>query len=348
MLLAVGVLATASGVYTFDRVRTLGAFHSPMEVPVEVEMIFDGIPGPEDLQLADGGGLVFISSSDRRARQLGADTRGQIYLVDLSLDHPEPQRITPTEPQDFHPHGISLYPVDGPPEILQVINRRSEGAPSVEIYRWKDGGLIHLETLRDPALVSPNNLTATGPRAFYFTNDGRSPRRSDRSIDTFLRRSTGNIGYFDGQAFSIVVEDLHFPNGIHLDAETGRLYVVETTTGKLKIFEMESSGSGLRFLGEWHVGMGPDNINAGPGRTLLIGCHPNLPALNRHIGDPNRVSPSKVIQVDPETGAVEILYSNAGAQLSGASSAVLFGGRLLVGAAYDSRLLLGLLEEEDP
>lgn len=333
------------GIYTCSRLTSLGVGHQPMTISFGHCQRIGQMPGPEDLEQIPETSLIIVSSSDRRARMDGRAVRGNLYLLDIHATDPTARAITPEQPTDFQPHGLSLHKDDNGLMTVLVINHRLHSEATVERFTLHpDYTLAHEETFRGPELISPNNLQAMGPRQFYFTNDGRSRRTMDRSIDTFLRRPTGSIGYFDGQDFTVPVRNLHFPNGIV--AIDDWLFVAETTTGRLRSFRIDESFGTLRPIADQVVQLGMDNLNMDDHGKLLTAAHPNLPALNRHARSSQNRSPVRILQIDVSVlpWTVRILKCTDGKKFSGATAALLIGNQLLAGQAHDNGLLLCVRE----
>lgn len=84
-------------------------------------------------------------------------------------------------------------------------------------------------------LRGPNDLVFDGAGGFWFTDLGK---RSERSMDH------GGVYYAhpDGGSISEVVYPMNTPNGIGLSPDGTRLYVAETSPGRLWAFELEGPG----------------------------------------------------------------------------------------------------------
>src|SRR3546814_8576519 len=75
----------------------------------------------------------------------------------------------------FHPAGIGLYRAEDGRLFLQVINRRSEGNNTVEIFtldgdRTTGFTLRHRGSVASTLFVHPAGIVAAGPESFYLTN----------------------------------------------------------------------------------------------------------------------------------------------------------------------------------
>lgn len=64
-----------------------------------------------------------------------------------------------------------------------------------------------------------NNVVATGPNSFYFTNFLASRVTSEQVREIEEKMKTGSIGYYDGQKARIVARDLIAANGINISPD---------------------------------------------------------------------------------------------------------------------------------
>jgi hypothetical protein len=144
--------------------------------------------------------------------------------------------------------------------------------------------------------------------------------------------------FFDGQQFITAVDNLNFPNGIALDTNSKQVFVAETLSGYINIYQVVDENQ-LRLLDSYFAGVGIDNINVTPNGFVVAAIHPNLWALSKHMKGSPKGSPSKVVQIDLILGVQSILYQNNGGGISGISSAIPYQGLLFLGAVCDPTLL---------
>jgi arylesterase / paraoxonase len=337
-LLVAGVLVTLARAGQF---RTL-APHLPgpcQQVP--------GVVGGEDLTLDPARNGVWVSSDDRRATLAGRPVRGRLLFVALDGHQPEPTDRTPPSPGDFHPHGLSLWTGPGGDQRLLVINHRSDGTHTVELFDVQPTGtLVHADTIHDPLFISPNDLAATGPRSFYLGNDHGHASGLGWALETYLGLAGANLLHHDGNSASEVASGLAYTNGMQLSAD-GRSLWVATTTGKaLHRFARDPATNRLTREQSIELDTGADNIEwDGQGRLLVAG-HPRMLDFVGHASDAANKAPSQILRVTPgEPATIEELLLDDGSLLSAASVAVAHGGRLLLGSVFEPHLLLCQLPE---
>lgn len=177
ILVVLAVILILIGIMAVRTLHLAGAFKTIKPHTGCERLVIGGMPGPEDITIHPKTGLAYISSDDRRARAAGRDVKGRVFVFDPKAEVPELRQLTLTEPQDFHPHGISLFIHADGRTLLFAVNHRAEGS-FVEIFEVAGDALLHRESISHPLMFSPNDVLAVGPRSFYVTNDhgSRTPR----------------------------------------------------------------------------------------------------------------------------------------------------------------------------
>lgn len=344
------VLAVIVGIVSIMGVRFLSAAGYFTAIKQEVAAQCTAIPsppGPEDIQVDRTHGLAFVSATDRRALMAGkTGARGGIYTIDLTApsDQWSLHPVTASEPADFHPHGISLY--NGPDGMrrLFAVNHRTNGQ-SIEIFDIAaDGTLTLFKTVEDPLLISPNDVVAVGPEAFYAVNDHNTSSRGAAMLGDLLLLRKGNIVYYDGASMRVVGDTLGFANGINVSADGKSIYATEFLGRSLHIYARDAATGTLTPTDFTTLGSGLDNIDVEEDGSLLIAAHPEITALVGHGSDPEKLSPSQVIRVElspkGEGGRAGTIYLNRGEELSGASVAAGYRDLMLIGNVFDPKILV--------
>jgi hypothetical protein len=93
--------------------------------------VYQGIAGPEDIDIDPDNGWLFISSTDRWNLAKGKETNDGIYLFDLKKDK-VPYLLATNFKGELHPHGIS-YLKKGNENYLFVINHKKD-VSTVELF----------------------------------------------------------------------------------------------------------------------------------------------------------------------------------------------------------------------
>jgi len=302
--------------------------------------IVPGVNGPEDHTIDPETGIVYLSGYDRRAMaQGGAPTPGAIWAYDLTDPQAVPVNLTPDADAGFLPHGISLYIGADGARRLFVINH-GNGQQAVEIFDVTPTGLVKVKTITGDLLRTPNDLVAVSPDAFYFSNDHRYlPTDALRLLEDYLGLPVTDVGYFDGEEFSIAASRVAGANGINVSADGATLYLSAARGGALHIYDRDIPSAALTYRSTIDLPGLPDNIELLPDGTLLVALHPKALALLAHIADEEMKAPSNIVHVDPETAVVETVFMSLGEDISAASTGARYGDRLIIGAIFDNKFL---------
>jgi len=298
-----------------------------------------GIPGPEDMDLDDSTGLVFISSADRWKIQSGLPSGDGIYL--LQPDSAQlPRKLAITYTGDFHPHGISFLRVNGK-SFLFVVNHNAAGN-YVEVFEFKSDTLIHQSSIKSNLMCCPNDVVAVAPDQFYVTNDHGYKTGVMRVLEEYLQLPFSSLLYYDGAAFSTVFDGLLYANGVNVSNDKTKLYLATTTGRTLFTFNRNTATGQLSVAGKLNLKTGIDNIDVDAEGNLWIAGHPKLLAFVSHSKDSAALSPSQVLKLTPsgnDTYRVDEILMDAGNLLSGSSIALRYKDQLLVGGVFQPKIL---------
>ncbi|HUP23486.1 MAG TPA: SMP-30/gluconolactonase/LRE family protein [Thermoanaerobaculia bacterium] len=336
----VGV-AVAGGLWFLYLYDAAGQFRKLEPLSAGVCRAVTGAAGAEDIALDRGAATALVSSDPRTG------DRGALYAY--SLDPGAGDRLvdlTADLPGELRPHGISLLARESGGGTLFVVNHTTSG-DAVDVFAWQPneagGTLEPLRSVRDPLLVSVNDVAAVDDVRFYATNDHGSASRRRQALDDYLRLSRANVVYWDGSSARVVASRIAYANGIALSQNGEELYVAATTKGEILVYDRDLESGDLELRKAIATGTGVDNLTVDMHGDLWIGAHPHLFSFLRHAGDPSRRSPSEVVWVDPDGLAeppVRPVWRSLGEDLSGSSVAVPFGSRILIGSVFEPHFLV--------
>lgn len=303
--------------------------------------VFTGIAGPEDFDIDPDSGWLFISNTDRWNLAKGNKTTDGISLWKLN-ENTTPHMLTTTFHEEFHPHGIS-YLKKGSENYLFVINHHKTGS-SVELFRFKNDTLFHLVTYENNSMCCPNDLVAVDTDKFYVSNDHGNKKGIMRKLEDYLRLPKSSVLYFNGEVFSKVIDHLNYANGLMVSPDGKTLYLTETTSGKISVFDRDINSGALKLRFEKHLKTGLDNITMDANGDLWVAAHPKLFDFVGHAKNAEHLSPSQVFKMRPigkDNLSVTEVYLNNGEQLSGSSVALYYKGEVYIGVVFDNKLLKG-------
>lgn len=299
------------------------------------------VGGAEDLAVDPERGRLIVSAYDRRAvakAVKGAMTvpEGGLYavsLVDLAKDEAAAAPIVASGAVagGLRPHGLAYVPQT---DEIAFINRgyhRVDGKWRIEetLQRVsaRDGALVSVE----PARCAANDLLADETGLIVSFDHGACDWR--RSLeDTFALRRSG-VGHEDGAA---LYSGASYANGV-IDTEKG-LALAATRENALLILGGDSA---LDETSRVKLPGGPDNLTHGAGGSVIAAVHPSMARLAGALKLGWGKAPSRVVEVDPATTKVQLLFDDrSGKVFSGATVALERDGKLILGSATDEGLLV--------
>jgi arylesterase/paraoxonase len=308
-----------------------------------------GMPGAEDISFHPTLGYAYVSSDDRRAGMAGQPVQGGIYRYDPSGEQ-APVLLTPALPAPFHPHGISLYVDAQGKQTLYVINHPRMGEGQIERFTLAESGLlVRDKTLRDPLLVSPNDLVAIDEERFYVTNDHSRPFGVGQFFEDLAQLifgpavARGSVLYFDGKRFHEAVAHTAYANGINRSEDNKTIYLAQALAKTISVYAREPRTGKLALRKVVSLDTAPDNLELDGKGYLYVGAHPKSLAFLAHAVDGSgaKRAPAQVLRmrVDDGSYATEEVYLSEGSPLSAVATAAVHEGRMLLGPVFDREFL---------
>lgn len=328
------VLVAALFGLAFDSYRRAGELATLTPHPLDCRAV-PGVIGPEDITIDRAHKVAYISATDSRASMAHRPAVGALYRY--ALGDTAPTRVYTRADDSFHPHGMSFWSDGHGPDRLYVVNHPTNESHTIEVFEIDASGARLVQTLRDPLLVSPNDVVAVARDELYVTNDHGRGRGPGQLWDDLLRRERGQILHMRNGASRIVVSDLAYANGINVNANGSAVYVAESTGRRMRVYKRTASTGDLELLRTIDLGMGPDNIEISPSGRQYIAGHPKLISFMRHASDARVLSPSEVVRVT--SGRVERIYLDLGGAISASSVAAPLEDHLLIGAVFADHFL---------
>lgn len=335
------ILLIIIGWWIFDFLKDAGQFKNlqPHFSGTCIEVA--GIWGPEDITIDPAKRIAYISSTDRWALGRGDEGRGAIFSYNLKHNQSKPLMLQHDFAGGFNPHGISLFVGEQGIEQLFVVNH-VDGRHSIEVFQLAENDMIHLQTLQNPMMISPNDIVAVGLNQFYFTNDHGYATGVMRTFEEYGRLKMANLIYYDGSSYKEVASGFSYANGVNVSPDGERLYLAATTELALYVFKRDIPSGSLDLEEKLELGTGVDNIEIDINGDIWIGAHPQLLKFVGHTTDKSKLSPAQVLHIRQSSNgdyAVEEIYLNSGKELSGSSVAAILEGRMLIGAVFENRFL---------
>ena len=294
------------------------------------------VPGVEDIETVNG--VTFVAVGNARA----PDPRDGLYVL------AEDGKLTKLAgaPKDFHPRGIGSYrSPDGTGIFLMAINRRSSGRFSVDSFEvtnpQTNPALVAQGTIEGGLLSDPQDVAATGPGAFYVSNNS-----AKQSLVKWLAAwgvlPGSNILFFNGMVFKPVGDDIYGARGLILAPDGSHLLVASLTSRSLKSFSRDPFGGNLTEAGSLTLPAAPDKISLDAQGSVWVAGHANLLSWRAFAADPAKRTASQIFRISLLSGVPQEsaqVYGNDGREIAAASIGASTGKRLLIGSSLDDKLL---------
>lgn len=310
-------------------------------------------PGPEDiaLDLSQGYPRLIVSCDDRRSKKPAS---GSFYAIDLrtrdtfrfAVDK-SPEALYPADGKlsDWHPHGIALARIEGADYLYSVTHRGNKGGRgyrSDEILRFRIGAdtLYYDTVFTSPQLTAPNDIHVLSDGSFYVSNMLKKSNMWQLLRGVFGAK-TGNIVYYHPKSgWKVAIPRQAYPNGIFVDEAGQSLYMAHGACKEFNRYTITASGQvGLssKTTPPTEIVMG-DNLTQDDEGFLWTTSHPCLFKFLKHSKGKGP-SPSLVYRIHPNTLEAELVYQDNGGEISAASTALLYDGKLYLAQVFDGFVL---------
>jgi arylesterase/paraoxonase len=305
------------------------------------------LPGVEDMAIDREGQFIILSSDDRAGRRDGSPRQGGLYLLRLDGLIYTPVLLSQNFKDTFYPHGISMLKLTDEKYRIWAINHVN-GKHSIEVFDlFNADSLVHVETMRDELMISPNDVVALSENELYYTNDHGNTSNLGILAENYLGVRASNVVHAKNGIYRIVAEDIAYANGINYDPNRSLMFVASPRDFIVKVYNRAENGD-LVFAENIDTGTGVDNIEFDREGALWIGCHPSLLSFTSYAAGKKPYSASEVIKISYDgTGdyTQETLYLDDGANMAAATVAPFYEGKVFVGNVMDDHFLILDLNE---
>lgn len=310
------------------------------------------VVGAEDLDIDWNAGRVYASAYDRRGAEKAAANKaasipaGGIYAIDLNVLRGAKGALTVRSiisagamKEGLRPHGISFEMNSG---AITFINRGYARAGvswrmAPQIIRIDKAGAI-TSAAQNPE-CSANDLAAIEGRLVVTLDHGSCGWRA--AIEDVFGGRKGRL--VDADRMTLLA-GIAFANGV---VATGDGRVVVAATRDKTVIPVRIDQEGAEAGKKIRVRGAPDNLTLSENGAVVAAVHPSLIALalQRRLGIGR--SPSRVVEIDIDSGKERVLFDDPKASLiSAASAAVWSKGALVIGSALDQGLVVCLQDAE--
>lgn len=308
--------------------------------------VIQGVGSAEDIQIDHDANIAFISVYDRLGKvQGGSVSNGSIVVYDLEKAA-RTYNIKPIAGLDeFRPHGLSLYKHHDGKRWLYVINHRSSGQDTVEVFTVdQNNQLEYSKTITHPLFESANDLVATGPDQFYLGNDSGASNAFEKGLEMTGLASLSKIVYYDRGNATVVIEGFDSAGGINASADGKTIYIAATNGRSLEIYQRDLLSGELSLASSIALDMGVDNIDVAADGSLWIAGHPKVIDLIRHFASRGeKPAPSQVYILPVDNGLLGEpvdIFTSLGDNLSASSVAAEHNGKIYMGGITPRKMLV--------
>ncbi|RGB29413.1 hypothetical protein C1646_322505 [Rhizophagus diaphanus] len=272
---------TALSYNWIDESITIYGFKRPDIKPYEGGKcrVIEGIETCEDIVIHHRTGHAFMACGDKTIRSqvfyppinLITDTtqliRDTPYIYDINNDKLIPLELKNFPPEeDFLLCGLGIYEDEkNEPNKLYVFftNHKKTGSV-IEIFEHilNTNELVHLSTVKNDLIITPNDVVPVSKDEFYVTNDHGHKTGFWREFGDFTRRPWGNVVFHSSitNTTEIVADSIRYPNGITSNWDNSKIYVGTSTGGELLIYDRKSNNK-LHLSESLFTGLSIDNIS---------------------------------------------------------------------------------------
>jgi len=311
---------------------------SVSNIPLNQCKKISGMPGNEDLSIDLSTGVLYVSSHERRIK----DMNGKLFQIPLNTDGKIPEEIKTNYPPNFKPHGMSLTTVNGK-LLLYVISHpdTKEVQHTIEVFAKETEGWKHIQTLTNETLVSPNDLYAMPDGKIFVSNDrGGSLFMAFLELLFNLKRS--KITYYDGTNWQLLDKEVAYGNGILVTKEGSDHYLyragfLENAIYKYKLSYTDNKPI-LEEVAKIKIDSGPDNIEQTEDGTMYVTGHPSISKFLSHFRNKENIAPGEVYNFTKD-GDIKKVYANTGEEISAPSVALIYKDKIYIGQVFDDFIL---------
>ncbi len=317
------------------------------DIPLKNCVSYSGMPGPEDLVLDRGAGILYVSSHERRIKEQD----GKLFYLDLNSPNSKPSILETNYPKNFRPHGMSLLNRDGKYRLYVISHIAEYKEHSVEVFERteapkgnsKIGKWTHIQTIKDPTITSPNDLFVVSENEIFVSNDHGPGGYLKYLFQDMFGIKGAEIAYFDGKSWSSIGNPISLGNGIiFVKRQEGEEYLYRSSIGDKSVLKFPVTRiDGRVRLGEPKsivLGSGPDNLEIDEKGIIFVATHPSIMKFLSHVRNKENHSPTKVIKILPDDSFQEI-YSNSGEQISAGSTALTYKEKIYIAQVFEDFIL---------
>jgi hypothetical protein len=301
---------------------------------------------PEDLARLPGTPWLLISElgSGSTSGQVVAFNPVDDQLVRLSLSNAMPTPGFPVcgeAPVSIRPRGFHLSTAEDGTHRLLLVNVANE--VRIERYRVETGAaepeLWWEGCVAVPNHLNPNDVARLPGGGFVISHMFMPPMGLWLRAKMFFGLNTGYVARWLPQNGweKVPGTDVSFANGIEVDPVSGRIFVAATYGETLTA--VDADGGNLRRVS---LPVQPDNLTWSPAAQLVAVGHTGVALFGtndcRTMAPTACAFPFAVVQIDPQSMAVDVIYRHGEGLIPGPSVALRHEQFLFLGTFFGDRV----------
>ncbi|CAG8611029.1 498_t:CDS:2 [Paraglomus brasilianum] len=237
----------------------------------------EGFEGCEDIVIHHKSGSAFLACGNVKSRMTGwfpplgmwnevPIVKDQPFVYDINAGTVKPLKLVNYPDDDITLHGLGIYddPNDPQNPTLFFVNHKRSGSV-IEIFEHRIGTdeLKHVETVKHELIHAPNDVAPISKNEFYVTNDIIYKNEFMRYAQIFLRLPYSDVVFHSGKTntTTIVADGLRYANGIEMNRDQSRVYVVCSTEPAIVIYERKADNRLVEIERILTTEGFPDNIS---------------------------------------------------------------------------------------
>jgi arylesterase/paraoxonase len=293
-----------------------------------------GLEGCEAVVLHQTAGLAYLACGniERRKRWFPAtfavDGKGEpaenesIFTLDLKTNEITKLEMEGELGHELFVHGMDIFPITYTLTAIHVVNHAYDGE-YVEIFEHVVGTdvMTHVKSVKSPLFRTLNGIASVGRDAFYTTNAFGAEAPWRRMLELVLPTYNSDVVYWNGETATVAHTGFWNTNGAVASQDGTLLFVAETMTRRITVFERNINDGNLTLLKKVDLAYPIDNLARDADGVIYATAFPSLFelfAFAEHKRDKASASLLRLnYDVDKDIYKVDTFFEDDGTHASG-------------------------------
>ncbi len=291
--------------------------------------------GPEDLAYfsEDGKFYLIAACADRRSKNSDSD----FYLINAeTLTSSKMQLVNLPDSLHLDLHGIDIETIGGTTYLYAIDHHQIKKWHQLIRFKIKNSQLVFDTIFASPKfLINPNDLDVDSDGNIYVTN---SLGRGSVFWQYLLNLKRSSVVKYNAaeKKWELLLSKMAYANGVVISDSA--LFIATTRMNGLYSYPIHNFKNGITLKGNSGrriaIIKGLDNLTTADG-VLYTTAHPDFIKFIKHAKSSTKISPSQIWSINPKNNQKSLIYQSDGSEISGASTALFFNGRLFIGQIFE-------------